>query len=57
MIAEAKANPNGWVYQIAGGFGPNDRVPPDCIKGAYKVDANGILTGEFQPNPNYRGDT
>ena len=55
MIAEAKKNPNGWVYQIDGQFGPNDAVPPEFIVGAYKVDEAGNLTGEFQPNPKYRG--
>lgn len=55
MIAEAKANPNGWVYQIAGNFGPDDAVPPECIVGAHKVDEHGQLTGEFQVNPRYRG--
>ena len=55
MIAEAKSNPNGWVYQIDGQFGPNDRIPPESIVGAYKVDSSGNLTGEFTPNPNYRG--
>ena len=55
MVAEAKANPGGWVYQIAGSFGPNDRIPPGSIKGAFKVDEDGTITGEFQPNPKYRG--
>ncbi|MCP1573973.1 hypothetical protein J2S30_002352 [Herbaspirillum rubrisubalbicans] len=54
MLAEAKENPGGWVYQIAGTFGPNDHVPPEHIVGAYKVDDNGCLTGEFKPNPNYQ---
>lgn len=54
MIVEAKKNPNGWVYQIDGKFGPEDAVPPESIVGAYKVDGNGCLTGEFQVNPNYR---
>lgn len=53
MVAEAKRHPNGWVYQIEGSFGPNDAVPPQCIVGAWSVDAHGELTGEFKPNPNY----
>jgi len=53
MVAEAKNNPNGWVYQIDGQFGPKDRIPPESIVGAYKVDSSGNLTGEFKPNPNY----
>ena len=56
MVAEAKANPGGWVYQIAGSFGPHDRIPPESIKGAFKVDEDGTITGEFQANPKYRGE-
>jgi hypothetical protein len=54
MVAEAKRHPSGWVYQIDGKLGPNETVPPDRIVGAYKVDENGNLTGEFQANPKYR---
>jgi hypothetical protein len=54
MIEEARRNPNGWVYVIDGDFGPNDGVPPERIVGAYKVDATGTLTDEYQPNPNYK---
>jgi hypothetical protein len=46
MVAEANRNPNGWIYQIEGGFGQNDAVSPDSIVGAFKVDENGHLTGQ-----------
>jgi hypothetical protein len=52
-IEEAKRNPNGWVYRIAGCFGPNDSVPPKAIIGAWKVDPHGTITGPFQRNKNY----
>jgi hypothetical protein len=55
MEAEARKNPNGWVYVIDGAFGPNDHVPPEKVVGAWKVDAAGMLTGEYQANPKYRG--
>lgn len=51
--AEAKSQPNGWVYAIGGGYNSTERVPPQAIRGAWKVDANGNITGEFKPNPNY----
>jgi hypothetical protein len=54
MIEEARRNPNGWVYVIDGDFGHNDAVPPECIVGAWKVDASGKLTGEYQANQKYR---
>ena len=50
---EAKQNPGGWVYKIAGDFGPEDAVPPEAIVGAWQVDDDGNITGEFIPNPNY----
>jgi hypothetical protein len=54
---EAKLKPNGWVYKVQGKYGPHDSVPPDAIVGAWRVDENGKLTGEFMPNPNYRPKT
>jgi len=55
MVREAKRNPGGWVYAIAGTYGPNDAVPPEAIAGAWKVDGKGnIIPGSFQPNPNYK---
>jgi len=52
-IAEAKRTPGGWVYRIAGNFGPQDRVPPEAIVGAWKVDADGNISGDFINNKNY----
>lgn len=51
--AEAKGQPNGWVYAIGGGYSDTEAVPPQAIRGAWKVDAHGNITGEFKPNPNY----
>jgi hypothetical protein len=52
-IAEAKQNPGGWVYAIEGDYHPEDAVPPQAIRGAWKVDENGVITGDFIPNPNF----
>ncbi|HSY44119.1 MAG TPA: hypothetical protein VK811_09405 [Candidatus Acidoferrum sp.] len=52
--AEAKKNPNGWVYKIDGNFTAHEAVPPERIIGAWKVDEHGNITGAFIPNPNYR---
>lgn len=52
-VEEAKRFPNAHVYRIAGHFGPNDAVPPGAIIGAWKVDAQGKIVGEFIRNPNY----
>lgn len=51
LIAAAKTKPGGWVYVIVGDYGPHDAVPPTAIRGAWKVDDNGEVTGDFIPNP------
>lgn len=56
LVDEAKANPGGWVYEIDSGMvdDPYGAVPPEAIIGAWKVDASGKLSGDYQANPNYR---
>lgn len=53
-IAQAKLNPGGWVMVVDGYNGPPDQVPPARIRGVWKVDQSGIITGDFIPNPKYR---
>ena len=52
-IAEAKGFPNAHVFRIAGKFRDDERVPPEAIVGAWKVDAQGNIIGNFIRNPNY----
>jgi len=52
-VEEAKSHPNGWVYRIKGSFRPEEAVPREAIVGAWKVDAEGKIVGEFMPNPNH----
>ena len=52
-VAQARSNPGGWVYRVAGAFGADDAVPPEAIIGAWKVDERGDITGAFVPNERY----
>jgi len=52
-VQEAKRNPSGWVYRVARRFGPSDRIPKEAIIGAWKVNAQGQIVGEFMKNENY----
>jgi len=52
--AEASENRGGWVYRIEGNYDPNGAIPPEAIAGAWKVDENGKITGDFIPNPKFR---
>lgn len=54
-IAEAAQYPEGgWVYEVRPGYEPNDAVPPDAVRGAWKVAPGGKIEGSFIPNPNYK---
>jgi hypothetical protein len=53
-VAEAKLHRNGWVYKVDGSFGVDEQVPSEAIMGAWQVDSEGIILGEFIPNPHYR---
>lgn len=52
-IEEARKYPGGWIYRIAGIFGPNDEVPREAVIGAWQVSALGEIVGSFRHNPNY----
>ena len=54
-VEEAKRHPNGWVYRIQGTYSSDDAVPPEVIIGAWKVDPEGKIVGDFVPNPNFAG--
>jgi len=52
-IEEAKKYPNGWIYRFDKSFSKDEEVPPEAIIGAWKVDENGNITGEWKVNKNY----
>ena len=54
IAREARANPNGWVYKIEGQYALTEYVPSEAVMGAWKVDADGNVVGDFIPNPKYR---
>ncbi|PRX47450.1 type III secretion system (T3SS) SseB-like protein [Prauserella shujinwangii] len=54
MRANAKANPNSWLYVIDEAFDPNGRVPSWAVVGAYPVNADGEIVEDFHPNDRYR---
>ncbi len=43
----------GWMDEIVGNHDPAGEVPITAIKGAWRLDANGDLTGEYVHNPHY----
>lgn len=58
MRAEARQQPNGYVYCIDSNYAPNGAngaVPPEGVIGAYPVDSDGNIVNDFQANPHYAG--
>jgi hypothetical protein len=54
MRANARANPNSWLYVIDEAFDPNGPVPTWAVVGAYPVNAAGGIVEDFHPNDRYR---
>lgn len=52
-IEEAKSWSMGWVYRIAGSFLKDEPVPPEAVIGAWRVDSQGHIIGDFVKNKNY----
>jgi hypothetical protein len=50
-------SPGGWVYEIDPAYapdGPDGAVPPEGIKGGWKIGDDGQPTGEYKRNDRYR---
>jgi len=54
MRANARANPNSWLYVIDEAFDPKGPVPSWAVVGAYPVNAAGDVVADFHPNDRYR---
>jgi hypothetical protein len=54
LLAQARAYRDGWVYEIDHAYDPDGRVPMEGIKGAWRVGEDGLPTGEYWSNPDYK---
>ncbi|HEV2376503.1 MAG TPA: hypothetical protein VGS19_30560 [Streptosporangiaceae bacterium] len=41
----------GWLDEVVGGHQPP--VPPSAVRGSWRLDTNGEVTGEYIPNPSF----
>jgi len=53
MRANARKNPNSWLYVIDEAFDPNGQVPSWAVVGAYPVSESGVIVADFHPNEQY----
>jgi hypothetical protein len=49
----AKKWPDSEVYRIRGQFGSEEEAPCEAIIGAWKVNGEGKIIGDFISNPNF----
>lgn len=54
MRANARTNPNSWLYVIDEAFDARGPVPSWAVVGAYPVNATGEVVEDFHPNDRYR---
>ena len=45
---------NGWLYKVESEYQFSENVPPNAILGAWRLDSNGEIIGDFISNPNYK---
>ena len=50
---QARRAGGGWLDEVVGNHAPGVSVPMSAIKGSWRVDANGDLTGDYVPNPRF----
>lgn len=54
MVLEAQENPKGWIYKVDEALKSGENTSCNSVIGAWKVDSNGLFTGEVILNPKYR---
>ena len=54
LVAAARATPNGWVYEVDWTYPDDQPTPPEAIRGAWEVGADGRMTGRYKVNERYR---
>lgn len=54
MRANARGNPNTWMYVIDEAFDPDGEVPDWAVVGAYPVNGDGEIVEDFHPNEQYK---
>jgi hypothetical protein len=51
VVEQARAAGGGWYYEVVGTHaGP---VPDEAVRGAWRIDADGRLTGEYVAIPKF----
>jgi hypothetical protein len=54
LFSGKQRHPHGWLLLIDGDFGPGDVLPPEAIRGAWAIGADGKPIGTLRRNPRYR---
>jgi len=51
LRAQARRAGGGWLDEVVGEHPSGSPVPLSAVKGSWRLDANGVMTGEYVPNP------
>ena len=51
LRAQARRAGGGWLDEVVGEHPSGSPVPLWAIKGSWRLDASGVMTGEYVPNP------
>jgi hypothetical protein len=48
---QARRAGGGWLDEVVGEHPSGGPIPLTAIKGSWRLDADGVMTGEYVPNP------
>jgi len=50
---QARGAGDGWLDEVVGDHPSSLPVPISAVKGSWRLNAKGLLTGKFVPNPRF----
>jgi hypothetical protein len=53
IVEQARLAGGGWLDEVVSPHHGHGPVPAELIRGSWRLDAEGRLTGEYVPNPAY----
>ena len=54
LVQDARSRPGEWLFDVDRTYPADQPVPPEAIRGAWKIGADGRITDEFTSNARYR---
>ena len=54
LVRDARSRPGEWLYDVDRLYPADQPIPPEAIRGAWRIGTDGRITDEFTPNTRHR---